>query len=63
MRTLGERLSPGNHATAVALASIPEHVRGFGHVKADHLERARALEKELWAAFDAKEDVGKSQAA
>ena len=63
LQTIGERLSPSNHATAVALASVPEHVRGFGHVKADHLARARALEKELRAAFDAKEDVGESQAA
>ena len=68
LHTIGERLSPTNHATAVALASVPEHVRGFGHVKADHLVKARALEKELWAAFDAKdgsltEGVGASQAA
>ena len=63
LQTIGERLSPSNHATAVALASVPEHVRGFGHVKADHLARARTLEMELRAAFDAKEDVGESQAA
>src|SRR5262249_46356801 len=26
-------LSAGNHATAVALASLPEQIRGYGHVK------------------------------
>ena len=63
LQAIGERLSTSNHAEAVALASVPEHVRGFGHVKADHLARARTLEKELRAAFDAKDDVGASQAA
>ena len=28
-----DRLTPGNHALCVALASIPEKIRGFGHVK------------------------------
>ena len=68
LQTVGERLSPDNHPTAVALASLPEHVRGFGHVKEEHLARARTLETELLAAFDAKEDAphegtGESQAA
>ena len=57
LQTVGKRLSPDNHPTAVALASLPEHVRGFGHVKEEHLARARTLEKELLAAFDAKEDA------
>ena len=26
-------LKPANHATAVALASLPDKVRGFGHIK------------------------------
>ncbi|MCY4097932.1 MAG: indolepyruvate ferredoxin oxidoreductase family protein, partial [Rhodospirillales bacterium] len=56
LQTVGERLSPDNHPTAVALASLPEHIRGFGHVKEEHLARARTLETELLAAFDAKED-------
>jgi len=42
-----ERLAPANLATAVALASLPEHVRGYGPVKARALvvvaERKRAL--------------------
>jgi len=28
------RLAPDNHALAIALASLPEKIRGFGHVKA-----------------------------
>jgi indolepyruvate ferredoxin oxidoreductase len=34
--TVGElldRLTPENHALAVEIASVPEHIRGFGHVK------------------------------
>jgi len=44
-------LSPHNHALAVELAEIPEHIRGFGHVKERHLKAAKAREAELLAAF------------
>ena len=40
LREIVERLSPATHATAVELASLPEQIRGFGPVKARHLERA-----------------------
>ncbi len=33
VQTLSSQLSPENHAQAVELASLPEKVRGFGHVK------------------------------
>jgi indolepyruvate ferredoxin oxidoreductase len=44
------RLSPDTLATAVALASLPERIRGFGHVKEKAMreaaaERARLLER------------------
>ncbi len=45
------RLSPDNHALAVELASIPEHIRGYGHVKDAHLAEAKAREAELLAAL------------
>ncbi len=46
-------LTPDNHATAMALAALPEKIRGYGHVKARHLaavepERRRLLD--LWRA-------------
>jgi indolepyruvate ferredoxin oxidoreductase len=44
-------LSRENHATAVAIAAIPEEIRGFGHVKARHLAAAKRKEAELMAAF------------
>jgi indolepyruvate ferredoxin oxidoreductase len=47
------RLDRDNHATAVAIASIPEEIRGFGHVKKRHLTAAKTKEAELLAAFRA----------
>jgi indolepyruvate ferredoxin oxidoreductase len=40
-------LSQGNHALAVEIAGIPEQIRGFGHVKARHLEPAKRREADL----------------
>jgi indolepyruvate ferredoxin oxidoreductase len=53
---IDELLSPlaaHNHALAVELAGIPEHIRGYGHVKRRHLAAAKAKEAELVAAFRA----------
>jgi indolepyruvate ferredoxin oxidoreductase len=41
------RLSGANHHIAVALAAIPEKIRGFGHVKMRHLKAAKAEEAAL----------------
>jgi indolepyruvate ferredoxin oxidoreductase len=46
-----DRLAPDNHHVAVALASIPEKIRGFGHVKARHLHAAKAEEAALLDQF------------
>ena len=40
-------LSPANHALAVKLASIPDEIRGYGHVKDAHLDKARRKQAEL----------------
>jgi indolepyruvate ferredoxin oxidoreductase len=45
------RLAPHNHGLAVELARIPEEIRGYGHVKARHLDAAKAKEAELLARF------------
>jgi len=44
-------LDRDNHALAVALAGIPEEIRGFGHVKLANLSAARAKQAKLLAAF------------
>jgi indolepyruvate ferredoxin oxidoreductase len=46
-------LTPANHHLAVGLASIPEKIRGFGHVKARHLTAAKAEEAALLEQFRA----------
>jgi indolepyruvate ferredoxin oxidoreductase len=50
---LAAKLDAGNHALAVALASIPEKIRGFGHVKERHFAQAKAEEADLLARFRA----------
>jgi indolepyruvate ferredoxin oxidoreductase len=47
------KLSPANLDAAVALASVPEEIRGYGHVKAAHVKRALASREELLSAFKA----------
>ncbi|MCW5620757.1 MAG: indolepyruvate ferredoxin oxidoreductase family protein [Burkholderiales bacterium] len=44
-------LTPDNHALAVQIASIPEDIRGFGHVKERHLRAAKEKEARLLEAF------------
>ena len=51
VETLIAGLDHDNHALAVEIATIPEHIRGFGHVKAAHLATAKAREVDLLAAF------------
>ena len=48
-----ERLTPANHAAAVGLASLPEKIRGFGHVKQRHLAATKAEEAALHEHFNA----------
>ena len=36
------RLTPANHADAIALAAYPEKIRGYGHVKEEAVQRAEA---------------------
>ncbi len=45
------KLTPVNHPLAVALAAIPEKIRGYGHVKARHLAAAKADEAALLEQF------------
>lgn len=46
-----ENLKPENYDIAVSLASLPEHIRGYGHVKERHLQDVKANEKVLLAQF------------
>jgi indolepyruvate ferredoxin oxidoreductase len=55
-KTLDQLLSQltlDNHGLAVQIASLPEDIRGFGHVKARHLAAARQKEAKLLEAWRA----------
>lgn len=47
------QLSEASLAIAVEIASIPEHIRGYGHVKLCSVEKARHSWQELQQRFDA----------
>jgi indolepyruvate ferredoxin oxidoreductase len=47
------RLTTENLSKAVAIASIPEDIRGFGHIKERNLESAKQREVALLKEFDA----------
>lgn len=56
------RLSADNHATAIAIARLPEQIRGFGHVKQANAARVAANEARLLSRFrapDAERSDGK----
>src|SRR6202035_966997 len=54
---LVDALTVDNHRVAVALASIPEKIRGFGHVKQRLLGGAKADEAALFEQFQAGSPV------
>ncbi len=45
------QLSPTNHAAAVALASVPDEIRGYGHVKEKAIADAEQLRAKRWDEF------------
>jgi indolepyruvate ferredoxin oxidoreductase len=46
-------LDSSNASLAAEIASVPEYIRGFGHVKEAHFAKAKAREAELLAAWRA----------
>jgi indolepyruvate ferredoxin oxidoreductase len=51
LETLIEGLSRDNHALAIEIASLPETIRGYGHIKAESAAAARAKREELLARY------------
>jgi indolepyruvate ferredoxin oxidoreductase len=51
VRELIAALTPENHALAIEIATLPERIRGFGHVKEGNLAQAKSREAALLAAF------------
>ena len=55
-------LDAGNHSVAVRLASVPERIRGYGHVREQHAEQAMKERGELLGALDAPAAVSERAA-
>lgn len=65
-RTLTQLLSSldaGRLGLAVDIASIPEHIRGYGHVKEAHLHEARQREAALLAKWNNPREIPLAQSA
>jgi len=54
---LMSKLSNGNHALAVKIASMPEKIRGYGHIKENSRSIAAAERSELMSQFESQEAV------
>ena len=62
-QTVGELLdglNDDNHGLAVSIASVPDRIRGFGHIKLASVEAARACQADLLAEWRAP---GRGEAA
>ncbi|MEO8935332.1 MAG: DUF6537 domain-containing protein, partial [Burkholderiaceae bacterium] len=58
------KLDATNLAAAVAVANIPEEIRGYGHVKEANLAKAAALRAGLLEAFKAPvKEISRARAA
>ncbi len=55
-----ERLDHANHDLAVEIATIPDLIRGYGHIKRRHLDNAKRKEAGLLAAFRASRAAAKA---
>jgi len=51
VQQLLETLTESNYSIAVEIAKIPEQIRGFGHVKEEHIKRALVHRNELMVAL------------
>ena len=60
MSKLLTQLNADNLSKAVAIASIPEDIRGYGHVKERHFKAAKAKEASLLAEFNSAQPTQKA---
>jgi indolepyruvate ferredoxin oxidoreductase len=57
LKDICARLTLENHATAVALAALPDMVRGYEQIKLDNVERYRAAMRDLLAQMEMQEQA------
>jgi indolepyruvate ferredoxin oxidoreductase len=63
LAAIADNLSPANHAVALEIASLPQSIKGFGHVKHASIVATKAREAALFKSFDAGERFKPSAAA
>ncbi len=51
LEILTDQLDAKNHELAIAIANIPDEIRGYGHVKDAAMKTAAETEKKLWAGW------------
>ncbi len=51
MTEIADKLDADNYAVAIELASLPETIRGYGHIKDANVAKARSLEEEALERF------------
>ena len=59
MRTAVGKLTPANLSTVIALAAVPDMIKGYGHVKEANIALAKQRRQEL---LDAMEQASRSAA-
>ena len=52
MERIAGEMTQSSYATAVAIAEIPEQIRGYGHVKQKAMAEAKAVREKLLAEFN-----------
>lgn len=60
LNMLTKEINSENHAVAVALARVPDEIRGFGHVKEQNIKSAEKLKQKLLSEFKAFKTVSKA---
>ena len=51
MASIIDGMDKTNLPTAIEIAALPEHIRGYGHVKEKHLKDVLANKEALFEAF------------
>ena len=54
LERLMREVNPERRALAVQIASWPDRIRGYGHVREAHAERVRSEREALWAQWEAR---------
>jgi len=55
MNKILEEVNSKNLSLAVQIASIPEMIRGYGHVKEEHMNKAALKREQLLKSWNSKE--------